>query len=132
MARTEMNANANANTALATAALSSTRHSPATAARRGTSMARTDMNLNTNANTALATAALALLICLCPVQALDNGLGLTPPLGWRSYNAFGGGPTQADMESTMDAMVDKSRKVGGKPTSLLDLGYIHVRTRPPP
>ena len=33
--------------------------------------------------------------------ALDNGVGLTPPLGWRSYNAFGGAPTQADMEKAM-------------------------------
>ena len=58
--------------------------------------------------------------------ALDNGLGLRPPLGWRSYNAFGGRPTQAIMEATMDAMVDRSRNVSGKPTSLLDLGYKHV------
>ena len=69
----------------------------------------------------------ALALALLPaVRALDNGLGLTPPLGWRSYNAFGGAPTQAIMESTMDAMVDRSRTVGGKPTSLLDLGYAHV------
>lgn len=59
-------------------------------------------------------------------MALDNGLGLRPPLGWRSYNAFGGRPTQAIMEVTMDAMVDRSRNVSGKPTSLLDMGYRHV------
>ena len=41
-------------------------------------------------------------------------------------SSFGGAPTQAIMESTMDAMVDRSRSVGGKPTSLLDLGYKHV------
>ena len=49
-------------------------------------------------------------------RALDNGLGLTPPLGWRSYNAFGGTPTQAIMEAMMDAMVDRSRSVGGAET----------------
>ena len=59
-------------------------------------------------------------------HGLDNGLGLTPPLGWRSYNAFGGTPTQAIMEAMMDAMVDRSRTVDGRPTSLLDLGYSHV------
>ena len=68
-----------------------------------------------------------LLLLLAPLaslpfsRALDNGLGLTPPLGWRSYNAFGGTPTQAIMEAMMDAMVDRSRLVGGRPTSLLDL-----------
>ena len=59
-------------------------------------------------------------------HALDNGVGLVPPLGWRSYNAFGGTPTQAEMLSAMDVMVDRSRSVDGKPTSLLDLGYNHV------
>jgi hypothetical protein len=69
-----------------------------------------------------------LLVVLAPSggRALDNGLGLTPPLGWRSYNAFGGRPTQAIMEAMMEAMVDRSRTLGGKQTSLLDLGYIHV------
>ena len=70
---------------------------------------------------------LLLLLTLIPeVSSLDNGLGLTPPLGWRSYNAFGGNPKQVEMEAMMDAMVDRSRTVDGKPTSLLDLGYKHV------
>jgi hypothetical protein len=74
-----------------------------------------------------AAALLALLVAFpASSRALDNGLGLRPPLGWRSYNAFGGTPTQAIMESTMDAMVDRSRNVSGVPTSLLDLGYKHV------
>ena len=69
-----------------------------------------------------------LLLALIPAatHALDNGVGLTPPLGWRSYNAFGGGPTQADMIKAMDMLVDKSRTVDGKPTSLLELGYDRV------
>ena len=58
--------------------------------------------------------------------ALDNGLALTPPLGWRTYNAFGGDVSQALMEEMMEAMVDRGRLVGGKPTSLLDLGYKRV------
>lgn len=67
--------------------------------------------------------ALALLSC---AAALDNGLALTPPLGWRSYNAFGGRIDQLTMVTMMKAMVDRSRSVGGKPTSLLDLGYNRV------
>ena len=55
--------------------------------------------------------------------ALDNGIGLTPALGWRSYNAFGGRPTQAIMDDMLTMMVDRPRSVNGKPTSLLDLGY---------
>jgi len=67
-----------------------------------------------------------LLLLSALTSALDNGIGLTPPLGWRSYNAFGGGPTQAIMEKTMEMMVDRSRTVNGEPTSLLDLGYNRV------
>ena len=69
---------------------------------------------------------LPLLALLATAHALDNGLGLLPPLGWRSYNAFGGRPTQAIMEAMMSAMVDRSRTVEGQPTSLLDLGYDRV------
>ena len=58
-------------------------------------------------------------------MAIDNSLGLTPPLGWRNFNAFYN-PSQQIMSSAMDAMVDRSRTVHGKPTSLLDLGYRHV------
>ena len=65
-------------------------------------------------------------LCLAGAAAMDNGLALTPPLGWRSYNAFGGRPTQAEMSAAMDAMVSRDRAVGGTPTSLLDLGYNHV------
>eukprot|EP01050_Picozoa_sp_SAG11_P003416 SAG11_NODE_192_length_12931_cov_5.747682_10_plen_152_part_00 len=52
--------------------------------------------------------------------------GLTPPLGWRSFNAFWGIVDQVKMEGIMDAMVSRSRTVGGKPTSLADLGYTRV------
>ena len=45
---------------------------------------------------------------------------------WRSFNAFWGIVSQEKMETIMDAMVNKSRLVAGKPTSLLDLGYNHV------
>jgi len=67
-------------------------------------------------------AALALLQARVRVHALDNSLALTPPLGWRSYNAFGGRVTQALLEEMMEAMVDRSRKVDGKAASLV--GYV--------
>ena len=50
----------------------------------------------------------------------------TPPAGWRSWNQLGGGISQKIMESMMQGLVDKSRTVDGKPTSLLDLGYSRI------
>ena len=57
------------------------------------------------------------------VTSIDNGLGLLPPMGWRSWNYFFGDINQTIMEQVMDAMASRSRMVDGKPTSLLDLGY---------
>ena len=73
------------------------------------------------------TAALLLLGLGLPTttMAIDNGLGLLPPMGWRSWNCYHGDVTQDLLEGVMDAMVNKSRTVDGKPTSLLDLGYVN-------
>ena len=57
------------------------------------------------------------------VAAIDNGLGLTPPMGWRSWNAYGGNVDQSKMTGTMDRMTERTRMVDGKNTSLLDVGY---------
>ena len=70
-------------------------------------------------------AAAAALLAV-PAAALDNGIALKPPLGWRSFNAFWGIIDQVKMEGTMDAMTNKSRSVAGQPTSLLELGYNHI------
>lgn len=69
---------------------------------------------------------LVLLAVLCGgVIAIDNGLGLTPPMGWRSWNCYGRNVNQAKMESIMDKMTQMSRIVDGKATSLKDLGYVN-------
>jgi len=60
------------------------------------------------------------------VICIDNGIGLLPPMGWRSWNCYGADVTQAKMTAVMDAMADQSRSVNGKPTSLVNLGYDHV------
>ena len=60
------------------------------------------------------------------VNSVDNGLGITPPLGWRSWNAYGGHISQDLIMKCIDAVTDKSRLVDGVPTSLLDLGYNSV------
>ncbi|CAJ1351080.1 unnamed protein product [Effrenium voratum] len=64
----------------------------------------------------------------CEVLGIDNGIGLTPPRGWRSWNAFDcleprSILTQAHVKAQMDAVLDKSRLVDGKPTSLAELGF---------
>lgn len=71
---------------------------------------------------------LCLLFAAASVSALDNGLALTPPRGWRSWNAFDcTSPdriiTDTHMVSQMLAVLDKSRLVDGKPTSLAELGF---------
>jgi alpha-galactosidase len=65
------------------------------------------------------------------VAGIDNGLGITPPQGWRSWNVY---PcednativTQARIEAQFAAAVDKSRSVSGVPTSLAELGFDYV------
>jgi alpha-galactosidase len=57
--------------------------------------------------------------------ANDNGLAITPPLGWRSWNLYGNNVNQSLIESIMLGMT-KKRMVEGKPTSLCDLGYCDV------
>jgi len=47
----------------------------------------------------------------------------TPPAGWRSWNQLGGGISQEIMMAMAKGLTDKSRTVGGKPTSLLELGF---------
>jgi len=60
------------------------------------------------------------------VFAIDNGLGLKPPMGWRSWNLYGANVNQDLIQGIMDGMVSKSRSVDGVPTSLCDLGYCDV------
>jgi len=59
-------------------------------------------------------------------DAIDNGLGLTPPMGWRSWNLYGENVNQELIIGIMEGMVSRKRTVDGKPTSLCDLGYCDV------
>ena len=61
------------------------------------------------------------------VHALDNGLAALPPMGWRSWNQFGGTISQQLFEEVIfKGLTDKSRLVDGKHTSLAELGYNRV------
>merc|ERR1711871_795357 len=68
----------------------------------------------------------ALVAFAASAVAIDNGKGLTPPMGWRSWNLYGANVNQELITGIMDGMVDKKRSVDGVPTSLCDLGYCDV------
>jgi len=67
-----------------------------------------------------------LALAVAPLLANDNGLAKSPPRGWRSWNLYGTNFNQSMIESIMDGMVRKHRKVNGIPMSLCDLGYCDV------
>jgi len=53
----------------------------------------------------------------------DDGLARTPPMGWRSWNCYGGEVTDTIMRKVVDMMVMKKYVINGVPTSIVDLGY---------
>ena len=55
--------------------------------------------------------------------AIDNGIGLSPPRGWRSWNQFQCGINQSLIEAQYEVLASRARVVDGVPTSLVDLGY---------
>ena len=65
-------------------------------------------------------------VLLRGAASLDNGLALTPPMGWRSWNCYGGDVSASKIMATIDAVASRARSVAGVPTSLADLGYQHV------
>lgn len=68
----------------------------------------------------LSTAALGQLAL---AAATDNGAAPTPPMGFRTWNAYHGDVDDALIRSLVDALASRKRLVDGQPTSLADLGY---------
>lgn len=66
------------------------------------------------------------VLLVAPVAGIDNGLALTPPMGWRSWMLFKSYPNQHEFGKIFAGMVSRNRSVDGTPTSLLDLGYSDV------
>ena len=54
------------------------------------------------------------------VVALDNGLTLTPPMGWNSWNKFGCDVSEDLIKSTADAMVSNGVKDAGYQYVIID------------
>ena len=69
---------------------------------------------------------LAILVHISGVLGIDNGLGIEPPMGWRSWNCYHADINQSLIEKVIDAMVDTSRTVDGKQMSYADVGYTEV------
>lgn len=59
----------------------------------------------------------ALLFLIVGIAALDNGVGLTPPMGWNSWNHFGCGINENLIKQTADLLVS---------TGLAAKGYKYV------
>src|SRR6185436_8446684 len=63
-------------------------------------------------------ALLAALLCAAPAAAQKaEGLALTPPMGWNSWNHYGCSIDEALIRRTADAMVS---------SGLRDAGYVYV------
>jgi alpha-galactosidase len=52
--------------------------------------------------------------------ALDNGLALTPPMGWNSWNKFAGNVSEALIKSVADAMAINGMKDAGYQYVIID------------
>jgi hypothetical protein len=70
---------------------------------------------------AFAAAALLFAFAILSASAANDGLALTPPMGFRDWNQWQCKITQQDMEGIMDKVADTSRGV-----SLAALGYSDV------
>ncbi len=58
-----------------------------------------------------------------PAATLDNGLALTPPMGWNSWNAFGTNIDEKLIRATADAMVSSGMKEAGYSYIVVDAGW---------
>ena len=52
-------------------------------------------------------------VAVTPAQALNNGLALTPPMGWNNYNAYGNTATATLIEQTALAIHDNGMQAAG-------------------
>jgi len=66
------------------------------------------------------TTLLAFLSLASPSIALDNGLALTPPMGWNSWNKFGCNVSEDLIKSMADGMVSSGMKDAGYQYVVID------------
>src|SRR5689334_21673186 len=68
----------------------------------------------------LAFCAVFFLLFPMAARALDNGLALTPPMGWNSWNKFGCDVSEKLIKSMADAMVSSGMKDAGYQYIVID------------
>src|SRR6266704_3344944 len=61
-----------------------------------------------------------ILFCVPSARALENGLALTPPMGWNSWNRFGCNVTEELFKSAADALVTSGMKDAGYEYVVID------------
>ena len=61
----------------------------------------------------MAPVAVVTVTAATPAAALDNGLALTPPMGWNDWNAFGCNVSAKLVEATADKIVSSGLKADG-------------------
>ncbi|MEV4559264.1 hypothetical protein AB0K51_20060 [Kitasatospora sp. NPDC049285] len=67
--------------------------------------------------------AAAVLAAPTPAAALDNGLALTPPMGWNSWNTFGPNITLQQVVRTIDHKAANGLVAAGYDTVTVDDGW---------
>lgn len=60
-------------------------------------------------------------------MTIHNGLALTPPMGWNSYDCYGGEVTEAEVRANAEYMAKHLRQHGWEYV-VIDIGW-HVRAR---
>ena len=77
---------------------------------------------NPEKNRSRAAAFLAACLLALPLSSwpLDNGLAKTPPMGWNSYNKFGGNVTQAQVLAVAKAFVSSGLQDAGYKFIVID------------
>src|SRR4051812_36592670 len=61
----------------------------------------------------VATVPIVALAVIPPAQALNNGLGLTPPMGWNDWNTFGCSVSDTLIRQTADVIVSSGMAAAG-------------------
>jgi len=61
-----------------------------------------------------------ILFCVPPARALENGLALTPPMGWNSWNRFGCNVTEDLVKSAADSLATSGMKDAGYEYVVID------------
>ena len=57
------------------------------------------------------------ILLIVAAQSLDNGLGITPPMGWNSWNHYGCNINESVVKETAELLIK---------TGLADKGYKYI------